>query len=30
LFKNTDRQFECSKAITSEQVIGEIKKALNL
>jgi autotransporter strand-loop-strand O-heptosyltransferase len=28
--KGTDRQFECSKTITSEQVIKEIKLALNI
>ena len=28
--KGTDRQFECSKTITSEQVINEIKPALKL
>ena len=28
--KDTDRQFECTKKISSEQVIGEIKKWLKL
>jgi hypothetical protein len=30
LHKGTERQFECTKTITSEQVIKEIKSALKL